>query len=413
MSRQASSSFLQLLCNLRWLAVVGQALTVVLVVRVIHIPLQTAPLWAGIAALALFNVYASARIHGATAAPSSDAEVCIHVLVDIAVLTWMIAFSGGMENPFASLFLIPVAVAILALPPRLMGITALASGAGYFTSTLFGNELPPVAGMLGGPFGLHKLGMLANFVVSAAVILFFFTRMTAAWRRSEREVAQLREQFARNEGIIALATHAASVAHELNTPLGTLTLMVDDLLQEARSPAERQEFATLQSLLGICRDRVRQLAAPAGSDTHEGAAERVDLDTVIQQWQLVRPAIELHRTGSIAGFEKVDPAVGHLLQALLNNAADAGEQAGIARVDLHLTSDAGGLRGEIRDYGVGFDQAQPPLPPALFRTSKTGGLGIGLALSHATVERLGGALSMQATDGRGVRVEFSLPAAAT
>jgi two-component system, sensor histidine kinase RegB len=409
MTRRAALSFLRLLCNLRWLAVVGQTLTVALVSGPMHIPLQTAPLWAGIGVLALFNLYATIRVRSAEADSASDAEVCLHVIVDIAVLTWMITLSGGMENPFASLFLIPIAIAIFALPPRLMGVTALLSGIGYFVSTSFGRELPPVAGLLGGSFGLHKIGMLANFVVSAAVILFFLTRMTAAWRRSEREVAQLREQFARNEGILALATHAASVAHELNTPLGTLTLMVDDLVHEAQSPAEREDFTTLKSLLDLCRDRVRELAAPAGSDTRNGLAERVNLDLVIQQWQLVRPAIELRRTGSIVGFEKVDPAVGHLLQALLNNAADAGEQAGIARVDLHLSSDDRGLRGEIRDYGVGFDQAQPPLPAALFRTSKPGGLGIGLALSHATVERLGGELSMQATDGRGVRVEFSLP----
>jgi len=413
MIRRASLSFLRLLYNLRWLAVVGQALTVTVVVGPMHIPLQATPLWMGIAALALFNLYVTSRIRANSVDSVSDGEVCVHILVDIAALTWMVAFSGAMENPFASLFLIPIAVAILALPLRLMSLTALASGAGYFISTLFGRELPPVAGLLGGTFGLHKLGMLANFVVSAAVILFFFTRMTAAWRRSELEVAQLREQFARNEGIIALATHAASVAHELNTPLGTLTFMVDDLLREARTPAEQQEFATLKALLEICRDRVRQLAAPAASDSGNGPREQVNLDTVIQQWQLVRPTIELHRTGSIAGFEKVDPAVGHLLQALLNNAADAGEQAGVARVDLHLSSDEGGLRGEIRDYGVGFDKARPPLPAALYRTSKAGGLGIGLALSHATVERLGGALSMQATDGRGVRVEFSLPAVIT
>jgi two-component system sensor histidine kinase RegB len=410
MTSRATLSFLRLLCNLRWLAVIGQALTVGLVVGLLHIPLPVAALSTGIGALALFNAYVTVRVHGTAADSASDTEVCLHVLVDIAVLTWMIALSGGMENPFASLFLIPIAIAILALPPPLMGLTAALSGLGYFMSTLFGRELPPVAGLLGGPFGLHKIGMLANFVVSAVVILFFFTRMTAAWRRSEREVAQLREQFARNEGILALATHAASVAHELNTPLGTLTLMVDDLVHEAASQSERNEFATMKSLLEICRDRVRELAAPAASDGRDGPPERVNIDLVIQQWQLVRPTIELHRTGSIAGFEKVDPAVGHLLQALLNNAADAGEQAGITRVDLDLSSDAGGLRGEIRDYGVGFDQAQPPLPAALFRTSKPGGLGIGLALSHATVERLGGELSMQATDGRGVRVEFSLPA---
>jgi two-component system, sensor histidine kinase RegB len=410
MTRRASLSFLRLLCNLRWLAVVGQALTVALVVGPMHIPLPTVALSVGIGVLALFNTYVTFRAYGTATDNASDLEVCLHVLVDIVVLTWMITLSGGMENPFASLFLIPIAIAILALPRRLMGLTAASSGLGYFISTLFGRELPPVAGVLGGPFGLHKVGMLANFIVSAAVILFFFTRMTAAWRRSEREVAQLREQFARNEGIVALATHAASVAHELNTPLGTLTLMVDDLVHEARTAAEKDEFTTMKSLLEICRDRVRELAAPAGSDARDGFTEQVNLDLVIQQWQLVRPTIELHRSGSIAGFEKVDPAVGHLLQALLNNAADAGEQAGIAQVDLHLVSDERGLRGQIRDYGVGFDQAQPPLPAALFRTSKPGGLGIGLALSHATVERLGGELSMQATDGRGVRVEFSLPA---
>jgi two-component system, sensor histidine kinase RegB len=410
MTRRASLSFLQLLCNLRWLAVVGQALTVALVVGAMHIPLPTVALSAGTVVLALFNVYVTFRVHGASADNASDLEVFLHVLVDIAVLTWMITLSGGMENPFASLFLIPIAIAILALPPRLMGLTAALSGLGYFVSTLFGRELPPVASVLGGPFGLHKVGMLANFIISAAVILFFFTRMMAAWRRSEQEVAQLREQFARNEGIVALATHAASVAHELNTPLGTLTLMVDDLVHEARTAADRDEFSIMKSLLELCRDRVRELAAPAGSDTRNGFTEPVNLDLVIQQWQLVRPTIELHRSGSIAGFENVDPAVGHLLQALLNNAADAGEQAGIARVDLHLVSDERGLRGQIRDYGVGFEQARPPLPAALFRTSKPGGLGIGLALSHATVERFGGELSMQATDGRGVRVEFSLPA---
>jgi two-component system, sensor histidine kinase RegB len=410
MTRRASLSFLRLLCNLRWLAVLGQALTVALVIGPLHIPLPTLPLAAGTALLALFNIYATFRAHRTSADTASDIEVFLHILVDIAVLTWMISLSGGMENPFASLFLIPIAIAILALPARLMGLTAALSGLGYFVSTLFGRELPPVASFLGGPFGLHKVGMLATFVVSTVVILFFFTRMTAAWRRSEREVAQLREQFARNEGILALATHAASVAHELNTPLGTLTLMVDDLVSEAPTPAARDEFTTMKSLLDICRDRVRALATPAGSDGHSGLPERVNLDLVIQQWQLIRPTIDLCRSGSIAGFEQVDPAVGHLLQALLNNAADAGEQAGIARVDLHLSSDERGLRGEIRDYGVGFDQAKPPLPAALFRTSKPDGMGIGLALSHATVERLGGELSMQATDGRGVRVEFRLPA---
>ena len=403
MHSRASLPFLRLLSNLRWLAVAGQALTVALAVGPLGISLAPLPLWSAIAALAAFNGYATWHVRHALA--TSDAEVFGHLLVDIAVLAWLISFSGGMENPFASLLLIPIALSVVVLPGRLIAATTVVAVVGYGLSTYFGRELPSDASI----FSLHKVGMLANFALSAVVILVFYTRMTAAWRRSEQEVAQLREQFARNEGIVALATHAAAVAHELNTPLGTMTFMVDDLVNEAKTEAEREELTTLKALLEICRDRVRELAAPAGVD----GRERVNLDHVIQQWQLVRPTIELHRSGSIAGFESVDPAVGHLLQALLNNAADAGEQVGAARVDLHLQSDERGLRGQIRDYGVGFDQAQPPLPAALFRSSKPKGLGIGLALSHATVERLGGELSMQATDGQGVRVEFSLPAVAT
>jgi two-component system sensor histidine kinase RegB len=234
--------------------------------------------------------------------------------------------------------------------------------------------------------------------------------MAAAWRKSEHEVARLREQFTRNEGIIALATHAASVAHELNTPLGTLTLMVEDLASEAATEVQREDYATMKSLLLVCRDRVRELATPAEAGPSGSPGSIVDLERVIERWCLVRPAVDLRRTGTTAGLEKVDPAISHLLLALLNNAADAGEQAGSTRVDLRIDVAAPALRVSIRDYGIGFEHARPVLPATLFRTNKPEGMGIGLALSHATVERLGGSLSMQAaSDGPGVLVSFELP----
>ncbi len=409
MNHSASLPFIRLLANLRWLAIVGQALTILIVTGPLGVALPGTPLWAGVGVLALFNVYATwrARTGGDVSVPG----VFAHILVDVITLAWMVAWSGGIENPFSSLFLLPIALSILALPGRWVWATALASIAGYFVSALLARELPHVHGVFGDTFSIHKAGMLANFAVSAAVVLIFFTRMAAAWRQSEREVARLREQFARNEGIIALATHAASVAHELNTPLGTLTLMVEDLAAETGNDASREDYATMKSLLEVCRDRVRELAAPAEASQPGGRRGSVDLGRVIERWQLVRPAIDLHRSGVTAGLEKVDPAVGHLLLALLNNAADAGDQAGSTRVDLHIEADEQGLRVSIRDYGVGFEHAHPVLPAKLFRTNKPGGMGIGLALSHATVERLGGSVSMHAAaDGPGVQVSFELPA---
>jgi two-component system sensor histidine kinase RegB len=404
---ETSPPWLRLLCNLRWLGVAGQCITVAVVTGPVGMALPVAPLWAGIAVLALFNLYVVWRSRGREDA--QQAEVFTHLLVDIIVLAWMIGWSGGVENPFSSLFLLPMALSVLALEGRWIWATAAASVLGFAGSALLARPLPHVHGVFSDAFSLHKLGMLANFLVSAAVILIFFTRMASARRRSEREVARLQESFARNEGIIALATHAASVAHELNTPLGTLTLMVEDLASDPAGDARREDYHTMRMLLDTCRDCVRDLARPADAGSRH-MTTGADVERIIERWRLVRPTVELRRTGLIAAEQKVDSAVGHLVQVLLNNAADASQQAGTSRVDLHIETSGQGMRVSIRDHGHGLGLAQPLLPGTLFRTHKPDGMGIGLALSHATVERLRGTLSMQAAhDGPGIVVSFHLP----
>jgi two-component system sensor histidine kinase RegB len=401
----ASRSFLRQLCHLRWLAIGGQAVTIAVVLGPMHVELAAAPLWVGVVVLALFNLYATCR--AARGAEARPAEVFAHLAVDIAVLTWQVGWSGGIENPFSSLFLLPIALSILVLPTAWVWATAALAIAGYGVSAALARPLLHVHSLMGDTFNLHMAGMLVNFLISAVVMLVFFARVAAAWREREREVASLRERFARNEGIIVLATHAASVAHELNTPLGTLTLMTDDLTERS-SGADREELLAMQALIAQCRDRVRELAMPASGTP--GIANPIKLDSVIDRWQLVRPTIELHRAGSASGEELVNPAAGHLLLALLNNAADAGEHTGQRAVELSIDVHGDTLSGHIRDYGPGFNQTVPLLPGTLFRTSKPDGLGIGLALSHATVESLGGELSMQqAPGGRGVSVSFRLP----
>ena len=402
------STLLRTLVMLRWLAVLGQSATIGVVLGPLGLALNGAALWAGVASLAAFNLLAAWRIFRSD--EPSQAEVLAHIGADVAVLAWLIAWSGGVTNPFTSLFLLPIAFASLALPAHRIYVVAAMCCAGYALSVALGQPLPHAHGMVDG-FDLHLWGMAANFAISALVLLVFFARMSELLRRRERELSLLRERFTRNEGIVALATHAASVAHELNTPLATMTLMLDDLINDDSDPGLRDDHKTLRVLVDVCRDRVRELAAPAESGAGDPESARVDIETIIERWQLVRPTIQLVRRGQIDPSTRVVAAVGHLLQTLLNNAADAGEAVGLAQVDLELSVDGHRLHGEIRDYGAGFGEAEPFLPSRLFESSKPDGLGVGLALSHATVERLHGELSVQKTDGPGVRVCFELPIA--
>ncbi len=315
----------------------------------------------------------------------------------MAVLAWMVGWSGGISNPFGTMFLILTALAALALPRNWALAAALAGVLGYGAAAIFGQ---PLRGDVD-PHSLLLWGLGANFLISVVVVLVFSTRLAADMRARERELARLRERFTRNEGIVALATHAAAMAHELNTPLATMTLLTDEIAAEVQDDEDlRADVTTLSQLLALCRERIRNLAVPTA----------VDLVRVVGQWRLIRPTIDLQRSGTLPTSLRVDPAIAHLLQALLNNAADAGEAADAPRVDLHLEYGYGALRGEVRDYGRGFDPDHAVLPAtSLFNSGKPGGLGVGLALSHATVEQLGGEMTMTAAEGGGTRIRFYLP----
>jgi len=400
----ADAPFLQTLCSLRWLAVAGQAATILVATFALALPLPQLPLWSGVAVLALFNSYAQWR---ATDTDTAPVTAFGHILVDVAVLTWMVGWSGGVGNPFGSLFLILIALAALALPVRWALAVAVACLLGYGASAAFGLPLP--RGGYFPPEQLQLWGVVANFLISATVVLAFATRLALALRRREVELSRLRERFARNEGIVALATHAASVAHELNTPLATMTLLADDIAEQSADAQIGEDIDTLRELLVQCRERVLALARPAaGSDRLHGLRDATARQ-VLEQWQLVRPTIALHRNDEAPLQLPLDAGVGHLLMVLMNNAADAGEKAGRAQVDLDLRVVDGALVGEVRDYGQGFDTRDAVLPGTLFSSSKSGGMGVGLALSHATIERLHGEMWMRPAPGAGSRVGFRIP----
>lgn len=395
MPGSSANSFLRSLCTLRWLAIFGQATTVLVASELLDLALPLTALWSGIGVLAAFNLYATLRVLHSRGEVSTATSFA-HLLVDIIILAWMIAWSGGIHNPFGLMFLILIALAALALPRSWALAAAMACLVGYLVSGLLGK---PLEGHHN-PYALIVSGIAASFLISAMVVLYFSTRLAADLRSRERELAALRERFTRNEGIVALATHAAAMAHELNTPLATMTLLADEIAAEVHTDDLRADAELLGQLLALCRERIRNLAVPT----------EVDLVREVSQWRLVRPTIDLHRTGELPAALRVEPSISHLIQALLNNAADAGEAAGHSRVDLHLEYRDGALEGEVRDHGCGFDPDHSLLP-ALFNSEKPGGLGVGLALSHATVEQLGGEMTMTPAEGGGTRIYFHLPLA--
>ncbi|MBK9657738.1 MAG: sensor histidine kinase [Rhodanobacteraceae bacterium] len=353
------SDFLRTLARLRWSAAAGQALAIVVTLYVLELPLPAWPLWAGVAALLVVQRLCDQRPGWRSPATQAPRQRCgprfrpgvavAHLAFDIAELTWAIAWSGGPMNPFVSLFLVPIALATLALPIRHIVLVAALATLGYALAAALGPALPHIHG-LSGTFDLHLWGMAVNFAVSTLVFVAVLTQLAAARDAREREIARLREQAARAEGILGLATHAAAMAHALNTPLGTLTLILDDLAEDnANRPQTHADIERARAVVAVCRDQVRKLVHEAHPDSHELEPLPGYIDSVIARWELLRPSMRLTRDIELPQLSiRADPALAHLLQALLDNAADA--SVGQSSTELGTAPARGRSRLDWRDH---------------------------------------------------------------
>lgn len=404
--------FIRLLTDLRWLAVAGQPLAIVIAISGMDMPFAPQPLWAGVAVLILFNSWAQWRCNRGLA--RSPFELALHLAVDLGVLTWQLYWSAGTANPFVSLYLVPIALVAVALPLRWVLAVGLSACAAYLLLALFAPGWPHMHGARALQLDLHLWGMAINFLLSALLFAVALRYLRVMLAERERELSRLRERAARNEGILALGAHAAALAHALNTPLGSMQLILDDLELAPDDAGAQEDLRTLRQLAGECRARVQSLVAQAQSLEAQPLPAGEFFGEVIERWHLLRPALRLQAIGlhAVSTPIRPEPLLEHLLLALLNNAGDASVEAGEDRIEVAVALHDDTLRLAVRDHGPGLESAAARRLQTLFETTKPQGLGLGLALSHATVEHFGGHLALRQHPQGGSVAEVQLPLAA-
>jgi two-component system sensor histidine kinase RegB len=403
----------ELTWTLAWLrlcAVAGQALTVAVVASGMHLPIPVGELAFVIGLLLAFALAVFWRLRQPW--PVTPLEAVAHIAADIAALTWLLYLTGGATNPFVSLLVLPITLAAAALPLRHVAIVAILAAACYLLLIPWHVPLPMLHA--GGDFNLHILGMAINFVITAAALSFFVTRLARMLRARERDVQRDRERALRDEGILAIATQAAGAAHELNTPLSTMRTLLAELKREhADDRGLADDLELLAGQAERCRDILRELVA-LGTRQLAGTPQRMPLAAFVRdsesRFHLLRPEVELsiRIEGDAEAREiEAEPSLRHALINLLSNAADASLAAGSARVELHVAANAAQVEFGVRDFGAGTEAEL--VARSAFQSSKRDGLGLGLALAHATAERLGGELRAELQPDRGLLQRLRVP----
>lgn len=417
-SISATRSNLRRLCTICGLVIVGLTLALAFLIRMDGPPLPLLPLSSTLAAFALVTLLSWWRSYWPW--PITEIEFFIHLLLGLLLFSIVLYFSGGATNPLVSYYLVPISIAAATLPRHLIWALTLLSLAAY---TLLMQVYVPMGALAPGVaqdlhhsepvawLDLHVLGMWLNFAVSAGFITYFVVRMAEAMRSREAQIQRHQEEERRTEQVLGIASLAAGTAHELSTPLNSIHILADELYEQVPADAElRSQLSSLRYAVNQCRDILHKLVAAAETSA-SGPWREVKLHGhlhhLLDLWRLTRPGTTFDAllNGPDNTIAQLHASVDQTLTNLVNNAVDASPE----RISITANWSATELRLNIRDFGAGLDPAMLERAGKTILTTKRHGLGIGLFLSKANLERLGGTIILSNVSGGGTLAEVVLP----
>ncbi|MEZ4340756.1 MAG: HAMP domain-containing sensor histidine kinase [Sandaracinaceae bacterium] len=392
---------LPLLRRLRWLTLGALALAMTTAPPMALVELRLPLTLLGAAALSNAALY----VIGARAARPQ--VVFAVMVIDTALLTGLLHLTGGPMNPFTALYFVHIALGAVLLSRLWVGLLLGLSAGGF--ALLF--VLAPHAHMHGG-MAEHLRGMWIAFAVAAGLIAYFVSRLALELRRRDAELAAERERAARGRRVAALTSLAASAAHELGTPIGSILLAageLEELLGDREvEPDVLEDVQVIRREARRCREILDGLAVGAG----ELPGESIAPVTLAQLGDAALARIRTEEAARVAvraddaRVEVPPTALAIAIASLLRNALEVDEGA----VTLDASVGGGGVTFRVEDHGPGMDPEVLARVGEPFNTAKDGqGLGLGLFLVHTLAQQLEGRLDIDSSPGAGTSVRLVLP----
>lgn len=403
---------LQQLIQLRWLAVLGQVVTIVVAYRGFGVPLPLDTMLTALGGLVIFNAASVLRLQ--LPRDVSNGELFLALLVDVCVLTVQLYVSGGATNPFVFLYLLQVILGAVLLEAwstwTMVAVTAVC----FAGLALAGEPLQlPVDHHLGldSPY---VQGMLVCFILNAGLLVIFIKRITHNLRARDARLADLRQRAAEKEHIVRMGLLASGAAHELGTPLSTLAVILGDWRRMptfAADPDLVQEIDEMQAQIQRCKMILRDILLSAGETRGEApVATTVHgfLDGLVAEWRKSRSVkVFVYDNHFGKDLEIVsDSAIKQMIHNLLDNALEASPNW--VRLDVARKADS--LVLSVTDRGSGF----PPeilagLGKPYQSTKGLPGSGLGLFLVINVARTLGGGVTVRNRAMGGAVVTLVLP----
>lgn len=395
------------LATLRWIAIGGQFVTLVVVGLYLRYPLPWPSLLAAVAASAILNI-GLVTLYGRNDRLQGR-DLVLHLAFDLVQAGVLLFLTGGLANPFAILLIVPVTIAATLLPARDMLLLGLLAAAVIVVQWCWALPLP-----WGGATPLrfplvYQVGVAVSLALAVGFLAIYLFLVSAEARDRARALVATEAALTREAKMSALGSLAAAAAHELGGPLGTITLIAHSLAEQlGDDPDFGEDIRLLEAEARRSRGILVRIAKRAEA---EDPFAKLGLDVLLHELAHgVAPARVPVRVVAPSPQPQVRRSP-ELLHGLSNLVANAVRHAG-SGVDLIAAQGVNDICVTIRDDGAGFDPGllphlgEPDLGPS---HSRAGGTGLGIFIATTLLERTGGRLTFRNGAHGGAEVDVRWP----
>jgi two-component system sensor histidine kinase RegB len=263
-------------------------------------------------------------------------------------------------------------------------------------------------------FALHVQGMWVCFALIAVLLVLFVSRINVNLRTQDRRLAAIQRQAIEEEHIVRIGMLASGAAHELGTPLSSLSVILGDwrhIDAIARDPDLLRDVEDMQAEIQRCKAIVTGILMSSGDPRGEAAAAttvRALFDRVVADWSQAR---NFHAVDYDDRFgEDVPIASDVVLQQAVFSLLDNAAEASAAAISIMLSRVDDMVVLTVSDQGPGFANEHLANVGKPYNSSKGElGRGLGLFLVSNVARKLGGSLTARNIDGAGAEVMMCLP----
>lgn len=408
------NNMLQLI-HLRWLAVLGQIITIAVVTLGLNIHLPLLPMCYVLAFLIAFNIGSHLRWHEESRV--SNREVFFALLIDVAILTAQLYLSGGTSNPFVFLYLLQIILSAVLLEIWTTWLIVVMTAICLLMLSSYSQPLDLALTDGDHLSAVYLDGVLVCFLLNAALLVYFLTRVTNNLRNRDGQIALLRQRATEEEHIVKMGLLASGAAHELGTPLATMSVIVGDwrrMPSLTNDAVMAEELEEMQIQLQRCKRIVSGVLLSAGEARGESSVKtslNTCLDELAEEFRLTRPVAEFVYQNHIQQDIPVvfDSALKQMIGNVLDNAMDASPDW--VKLEVHCENQRLHLR--VSDRGPGFaphilDKIGQPYQSTKGRP----GSGLGLFFVVNVLRKLEGSVAARNLAQGGALVEISFPLSA-